>query len=353
MKSNESLRTLQAGRAFAACSVVLFHTGGVIALPKYFGVDPAPWAHAGDSGVPFFFVLSGLIMMLAHGGDGMSRQSALLFCWRRFRRIYPVLWAALLVSIVGNQALAGGQWSLPAWEIVKAFLIVPSRPEPLLAVEWTLRHEVIFYLLFAILLANARLGIALMGVFFTAAAIGVFVTYPFPLGFWTSPYNLLFLMGILAGGLLLRLTPSLRWSAAATIVGAGIFLAGWIGAVVEAPFMKAPGSVLVFGVGASLIMIGLVGLERAGRVRTPDVLVVLGDASYSIYLIHFLAASALTKVAVRVDDIVSLSPVLWFIIVAGGSVAAGMVFYYLVERPLLARLPPRPTLRPVAAPAQI
>ncbi len=75
----------------------------------------------------------------------------------------------------------------------------------------------------------------------------------------------------------------------------------------------------------------------------------LGDASYSIYLTHFLLLSALAKVAVRLDAQASLSPVVWWVFVVVGSVVGGLVFYRLVEQPLLKLIPGRlPRWRPLA-----
>jgi peptidoglycan/LPS O-acetylase OafA/YrhL len=53
----KKLDSLQNGRAFAALSVLLFHTDITSALPKYAGHEIASIFNRGYSGVDYFFVL--------------------------------------------------------------------------------------------------------------------------------------------------------------------------------------------------------------------------------------------------------------------------------------------------------
>ena len=54
--------------------------------------------------------------------------------------------------------------------------------------------------------------------------------------------------------------------------------------------------ILGFTLGSSLVIAGLVEAERQGLIGTPRLLVYLGDATYAIYLVHFLALSAIASV---------------------------------------------------------
>jgi len=77
---SRSLRTLQAGRAFAALAVLFFHTNITLSFPKYLGREIAPAFSSGYSGVHFFFVLSGFVVILAHFTDiGRPGRSSLFF----------------------------------------------------------------------------------------------------------------------------------------------------------------------------------------------------------------------------------------------------------------------------------
>lgn len=64
-----SIETLQIGRALSAIAVVLFHAELTLALDKYLGRSLYPIFRGGDSGVEYFFVLSGFVIVQAHAGD--------------------------------------------------------------------------------------------------------------------------------------------------------------------------------------------------------------------------------------------------------------------------------------------
>jgi len=326
---NKGLTTVQAGRGLAALSVVLFHANAVLALQKYFGVEVDRLFGAGDSGVEFFFVLSGFIMVVAHHHQIGRVNKPWEFARKRFRRIYPPLWAALVIAL-GASAARGIPVS--GWTVFKAFSAWPSADEQLLAAEWTLRHEMLFYALFGIFLWRPRLGLSLLAALFCAAIGLAFVQAPFPQGFILAPIHLLFLFGMLAAAAVLRLT--VRAPRTLAGVGAATFTAAWLwGAFAEVDH-DLPALVWTYGVGAALLLVGLVTLEAEHRLRAPAALVFLGEASYSIYLVHFPLVSALTKIAYRWSALLPLT--WWFALVVCGAVAGGIMFHLLVEKPLIA-----------------
>ena len=71
-------------------------------------------------------------------------------------------------------------------------------------------------------------------------------------------------------------------------------------------------------------MAGLVSVESNGGLFRNRILVLLGDASFSIYLVHVVAVQLMSHVF-RTDH-------LTFIPIA---IAGGIACYYLVERPLI------------------
>jgi peptidoglycan/LPS O-acetylase OafA/YrhL len=92
---------------------------------------------------------------------------------------------------------------------------------------------------------------------------------------------------------------------------------------------------LVFGLGATLIVAALVELERQSRVEIPGWLQRLGDASYSIYLVHFFELSLFAKLIwASGGDRILPAPVA-FVLLAGLSLLVGTLCYVGVERPLL------------------
>jgi exopolysaccharide production protein ExoZ len=90
--------------------------------------------------------------------------------------------------------------------------------------------------------------------------------------------------------------------------------------------------VLAWGVPALLLAAGAVSLERHGPVPDWPPLRALGDASYSIYLVHGLAISA----AVRILGLAGIdAPVVVFASALVVGVVAGLATYRLAEKPLM------------------
>ena len=144
------LRTIQVARGVAANLVVFSHLFFVESKYMIGGVLP-PFTLYGISGVDLFFVLSGFIMVAVAGRD----IGPIEFLWRRATRIYPTYWlvslAVLAVAIVAPTIVNSSiQVPISLW---RSFLLIPDRTLPLLAVGWTLVHEMYFYLVFAIILA--------------------------------------------------------------------------------------------------------------------------------------------------------------------------------------------------------
>ena len=88
------------GRGLAALSVLLFHVNIVLKLPKYLNNDIFPFFNFGYCGINYFFVLSGFVIFLAHEKDIGQAARVPMFLWKRFRRVYPVLWMVLLLFML-------------------------------------------------------------------------------------------------------------------------------------------------------------------------------------------------------------------------------------------------------------
>lgn len=331
------IKSLQGGRGIAAVMVVLFHlNGSIFGIADYWPAEFWPGFDIGHSGVYFFFVLSGFIIAHAHAQDTGQPRRLAGYAWRRLVRIYPPYWVVLAV-IVPAYLLLEGQVDAPtgAGDILAAVTLWPISSPTLLTVAWTLSHELLFYGLFAILILNRRIGAIVLGLWFAGCAIATVIHPPFPLSFVFAPLNLLFLIGI-AGAFIIRRRDVHRPAftlaiGLATFLGAGAYelvsgLTDWV--------------ILGYGLGAGLGVVGAVWMERQGRLTCPAWLAKLGDASYSIYLVHLPVLSLLTKIAFALG-LASVFPLpaafgLLFLI----SISAGLVFHHLIERPLLARLKP-------------
>ncbi|WP_160321177.1 acyltransferase family protein [Prosthecomicrobium hirschii] len=327
------LKTVQAGRAIAAISVVIFHTEVVLRLEKYLGIAVFPFAEAMHFGVNFFFVLSGFIIATTHWGDLGKPRAIGKFLLRRFSRIFPPLWIALALSASLSVALGKSHPTFVEWILaITAFPIHVE--EPLLAVEWTLRHEVLFYILYAVAIWRPLFGAIGMLIWVIVPFVFIFPDQKNTISVVISPYNALFLFGVLAA-FRCRYKAMGRIGAIMTFVaGVALFVFAWFGELFLFGGTYALGT-LLYGIASTLILVGMVQAERLAIMNAHHVLTWLGDASYSIYLVHFLAVSAAAKIfsPLAINKVVSVEIVFALVVIV--SVAFGIVFYIIFEKYLI------------------
>jgi peptidoglycan/LPS O-acetylase OafA/YrhL len=134
-------------RALCAGVVLVSHENGFLAFPQYFGHAPLQNLHLVSLfAVSVFFSISGFIIVVSTlGGDWQPRMGTGTFLWRRAMRILPFLW---LCTFAYNALSAVGTHSLDSWATVRTLALWPvGSLKPNIA--WSLRHEALFYLLFA------------------------------------------------------------------------------------------------------------------------------------------------------------------------------------------------------------
>ena len=267
--------------------VVLFHASENWSVTA-FGADTHAWWN-GAAGVDIFFVISGFVMAVSSLNRSTGPSAARQFLERRIVRIYPLYWiiTTLLVLKIslGFVYSANGLHHVPPFYGVCSYFLIPAHSpggyiNPILAPGWTLSYEMFFYLCFAAALFFRRnVPIALTITLGALSILGLFRTDPWPaVTVLFNPLLLEFLAGLWLG----RATQTGRALphpiAAALAAGAAITLF-----VLPSP----PPSYhrLEWGVCGFLIVQAAVLLEP-NLSRTPRWALLLGDASYSIYLTH-------------------------------------------------------------------
>ena len=335
------LLTLQVARGTAANLVVLAHLFAVEGKYTHGGVLPS-FTYYGVAGVDLFFVLSGFIMV-AVAGRGVGPWE---FLWRRAARVYPTYWLVTLVVLavtVVAPEMANSSINEPI-SIWRSFLLVPARTPPLLAVGWTLVHEIYFYLVFAILLAlriPVRFGLIAWGlVLLTVTMTMPNETAASPvLSLMTNPLTAEFMMGSIVGLLWAR-----RRTPGAVIVGVIGVAAFAFSLVYLAPALSLSTSahldtwrVLIFGIPSALVLYALAAAEHRTEPPLPQKwFVAIGDWSYATYLVHVLVISAIGRVLVLFVPAGGIGASL--VLVSVGIVianVAGAVIHILFERPTL------------------
>jgi peptidoglycan/LPS O-acetylase OafA/YrhL len=300
-------------RTLLALFIILFHF-----TPPHLGLL-YPIIDSAYVFVGFFFLLSGFILTYNYA-DRAITLSKREFWLARFSRLYPVYLLVLLVSIHMLQDEWASRSHAEFWRglVLTPFLLQGWSPNLATfgnTVAWTLSCEVMFYFAFPFLLyawatrmhwLNTR-G-RLIALFFALWGFGILphLAYTFlnpdhlaaPADRYTSTYLLRFLKftpppyvcTFLAGVTLAKLHPLLPFTprqrlAVATLALTLLGLFFYTGAVKHVPYLYMHGGLLVplF----SLLTLGLAGPNPISSLFAVRPLVLLGEATFALYLLHF------------------------------------------------------------------
>ena len=328
--------------------VVAFHADGLVSSDKYWSARLfGDWLHpAGKVGVFFFFVLSGFIILHSHRKDMGAPTRIGEYAYKRATRIYPVYWSVavplMILGLVGVPIFTNPLYNEPGFILGLVTLIPFHGADGNLAVAWTLFYEIAFYAFFASLVLSRTIGIACLGAWFTAALFAAINGWNNVLA---SHLNLLFLFGMTAS---IANTRAVSGGVAPLIIGIGVFISIWAALVFGSEDARTPGTVATLGIGASaaLIIFGLSSLERGGTKFQSRLFGLLGDASYSIYLVHYPLISLAAKIMIRINAPAEVA----FPAVVVMSILGGVALHYVVEKPMLAFFRAKITTRqPLAA----
>ncbi|MER6076247.1 acyltransferase [Streptomyces sp. NPDC001817] len=244
---------------------------------------------AGDTGVCFFFMLSGFVLTWSyHRGDG-----AVLFLWHRAARIYPVYLTT--TALAGVLAYTITPYMKPHRTALIADLLLAQTWDPawrksLNPVSWSLACEAFFYCMFPLLIRliqrfPARMaGAACLAVITIAACFSHGTTLGWT---WDAYYNpLARLPEFISGILLARLValnrqrgPSLPWVCPVTLLcygGACMTGGAWHNTLMLPCF--------AFLIPAA----AQADINKNGSWWGRPVMVRLGKISFCFYMIHLL-----------------------------------------------------------------
>jgi exopolysaccharide production protein ExoZ len=295
----ESLHCL---RALACMAVVAFHVfrativhatppANSLFLPSFTAIELM-----GAMGVDVFFVLSGYLMSHFTRSQEPGPSMAMRFLKDRFVRIWP---AYLTISLIAYALLARhGNTPQLIYEVsaerILGLLFWPSYDltqnlRPIVGPGWTLNYEFFFYICFAMAACIPGKGmlIRLSAIFISAFIAGQLMTAGSRHDFLTNPIIFEFLIGCYLAALqrrgYLNHAKAIHWFAAAAL----ILMALSAGKRPELPHL------VYSGLPSALLVAGAIQAQL--NFKPPQWVMALGDASYSIYLTHFLLVYEITS----------------------------------------------------------
>lgn len=301
-------------RFFAAFHVVIFHFQAmqIFIGPAWF----QKLSSIGYVGVSFFFVLSGFILVYTYAGRPMILKNF----WRaRFARIYPAYAFSLLVTgpfffyAVLTMNIPFFVWAKAHLKLASTLVLsllqawVPQAALTWNAVAWSLSVEAFFYILFPFLLlffvrrselhlliiaaASWLTSLALSGSYVVLNPDHLSVVNADVLGaFWLNAlkFNPLvrlpeFLLGMACGFLFLRSHREKNLALPLVLSGiAALIVVVYFSAVIPYPILHTALLAPAF----AAIVYGFALRPKWGALMESRLLVLCGDASYSLYLLH-------------------------------------------------------------------
>ncbi|WP_082738013.1 MULTISPECIES: acyltransferase family protein [unclassified Sphingomonas] len=299
----------------------------------------------GHAGVELFFVLSGFIICWIHYDRIGVAGEVPSYIRKRLVRIYPPV--ALVVVAWAALSFAAGMPLRPI-EYLVSLTLIPFDFAYAPPALWTLTHEMAFYALF--LLAFIRRWLFIAALIAWGVAGYVLTMVPELSGVRAgvsligSAYAFLFALGV-AAFFIVRARPAIPVSGRVALGLIGLAIFAWAASrdvalqlapvAPEGAERAARALTPWFGLAAMIWIVILADPAVRLRGRLHDLLMLLGNASYAIYLWHEIPQRVLGRL---IGSVGLAGPELrWaamaLIIVSG--VVLGVLVYLFVEKPLL------------------
>lgn len=339
------IRSIQYLRGVAAMMVVFVHFYEQLHRMGYDHYWP-DWL---ASGVDIFFVLSGFLMWVTTQGKSPGTWT---FYKRRIVRIVPLYWVlttvALAVFLVAPHLLQSLSFGVGHTLASYLFFMLPG-PDgsiaPVLSWGWTLNYEMLFYVIFGLVLVlPTRWRFIVTAVLLAALCVAnLFVSADSViLRGYTSNIILEFLFGMALGAWFSKPQAAQNETRRRSVMpgsatlGWVLFVGGFVAIVVLSFYTTDATRPFNRGLPAMAIVAGALMLERYGSLPKMNILHRLGDASYSIYLSHSFVLSAVSQIWRKLH--LDILPGGWigFCVVSGvAATLVGLLVFRWIEEPLI------------------
>jgi len=338
--SKEKLYSIQALRAVAASSVVIFHVMKMLSHNAGYTLN-APDVLA--SGVDLFFLISGFILVNTSYDAFKKPNASIDFLARRIIRVAPLYWlcttAIILPLVFAPQLFSSIVFKKDI--VISSYFFVLAKNSvgdigTVLQTGWTLCYEFYFYIVLSVLLLLPRkFFLAMLALIFLSGISLGYVTPELPVwtNVFTNPLTLEFLIGaVIAFVFKMEIEVPNIISAVFFLVSL-FFLFGL-------PTFFDLGSwtrLVMWGLPYSFILFACISVEKKG-VIIPQFLVSLGDSSYTLYLFHPFILPILGKVWFTQKLTEKFNPSVLGIIAFSLSLGIAEILYIWIEKPVTAYL---------------
>src|ERR1700733_14768256 len=327
IKQLSRIRNLQALRIYAAIPVILYHTN--FRVP---GIRPI-----GVFGVHMFFLLSGYIMASICDTDSTA------FVRRRLIRIIPLYWPLTLAlySVAWKfPHLMNATRALPS-ELLKSLFFIPFQKsnglyQPILFVGWTVNYEMFFYMMLSIAVLINKRRAALLGGSIMLGIMGVcsfFTGTSAVARFYADTVLLECILGLASyycvRALSSRLTPAMKPALMVLAIGSLLLLLS----IEEFGFMAHLPATLRFGPASFVLICSVCLLALLGADFKPGVIVLLGDASYVMYLTHPYIEEFLDRVVGKYLPIFRINTPIGCLIAIAFVLPISVFLYLKIDKP--------------------
>ena len=327
----KKLNGIEVARGVAALLVVFYHISRL--FEQNFGFFPlSKFTEIGHSGVDFFFVLSGFIIYFIHRKDIGHKSQLKSYILKRLVRIFPLFWVVFLLHLALIPFVASTDFPTISSGLLQLLLFPIDKKELVIGVSWTLQYEMLFYLLFALLIFNRVIGRAVFIFWFLILVVQFIGVHNFSIPLVSSAFCFQFMAGIVAAYVVS--TVSIQHLKKFFYVGISILLITWWAELSNLLNGFGKNSRLLYGIAFSLVVIGVVAIENGKNMEYPKIWLILGKSSYSIYLTHLLFGGVYYKILDLIEVLAVLPALISLVIVVLLTVVSGVIFSHIVELPV-------------------
>ena len=322
----KEILTIQYSRAFAAFFIVLYHVmrkGMLLGLNNYeFSI--------GKMSVPFFFIISGYIMGYINNKEKIRFSD---FIINRFVRIIPLYYlftTVILVVFIIKPSLVYYSHS-PTITILGSYILYSfQNTSMLLNPGWTLRPELCFYIIFAIIYTNPWKYSKIIDLtIFICLLLSVFSSL-FNIYFISSYFEYLYVFAI--GLFIYRLDVAFDFKKIKRS-----FLFFILSSVLLFGYFHFFDDVNIYSV--SIIAVFFISIISNENKLSRNNLILkflhlIGCASFSIYLTHVFSIGVVTLLLKKIPltaFVFNFTSILL-------SILVGVLCYLFIEKPLIAKV---------------